>query len=68
MGPDGPFMPGDMMPPSSTPEPLPMGQHEFGPPRSLGLPFSQSLSPSIGHHHPHPHPHQHLQEMQQEVW
>ncbi|XP_012945900.1 LIM/homeobox protein Lhx5 [Aplysia californica] len=72
LGHDGPFMPGDMMPPSSTPEPLPpLGQHEaFGVPRSMGPPFSQSLSPSLAHHHPHqhPNPHQQLQEMTSEVW
>ncbi|BFZ18288.1 hypothetical protein BsWGS_21327 [Bradybaena similaris] len=70
LGPDGQFMPGDLMPSSSTPEPLPLGQHEaFGIPRGMGHHFNPSLSPSLAHHHPHQHPHhQQLPEMASEVW
>ncbi|RUS76866.1 hypothetical protein EGW08_015376, partial [Elysia chlorotica] len=70
MGPDGQFMPGDMLPPSSTPEPL--GHHDaFGIPRSMAHHFNPALSPSLAHHHGHPgahHHHQQMQEMAGEVW
>ncbi|KAK3774070.1 hypothetical protein RRG08_030152 [Elysia crispata] len=72
LGPDGQFLPGDMLPPSSTPEPL-GGHHDaFGLPRSMAHHFNPVLSPSLAHHHgPHPgghHPHQQMQEMAGEVW
>ncbi|BFZ04362.1 hypothetical protein BsWGS_07400 [Bradybaena similaris] len=69
IGPEGQFLPGDIITPS-TPEPHPLGRHEaFAIPRSISHHFSQSLSPSLAHHHPHQHHHhQQLPQMTSEVW
>ncbi|KAL5017473.1 hypothetical protein ScPMuIL_007062 [Solemya velum] len=55
VGPDGQFMPNDILPSSSTPEPMPLQGHDFGQSRSLAGSFTTSLP----HHHP---------EMVSEAW
>ncbi|XP_046351575.1 LIM/homeobox protein Lhx1-like isoform X1 [Haliotis rufescens] len=54
LGQEGQFLPGDILPPASTPEPMPLHGHDGSfIPRSIpGTPFSQSLSQSLSHHHP----------------
>lgn len=55
MGPDAQFLPGDIIPPSSTPEPIMMSGQEGpfgpgGPPRSLvGSHFTQSMNNHPAH-------------------